>query len=266
MSLEAPNNNIEQAPPEDREPDNGANKIIEEIRGLYFGGRTDIIAFFLRNATSWLTDKVTEKYYENFAKIKLSKVPLEEIDSMGMQAMALLALRDRFAATPDLHEGCDWSRVEAALIENPAALTSLVNMELAGHEPNVYNFDEKGFDIGTCSPESPLSGRNCVYDEAAVQYLGEHYPSAQFNGNAVEQANAMGISLLTEEQYRKIQSTRQFDTVSWSWLATPQETRNTGYALHGRRYDSGVRVYQLNALDRYGSVAWRGSLRVSWTT
>jgi len=232
---------------------------LEKIRAAMHGSFADILRLVLglHNDEWTLDERVALDYYQGLLMQKGR-------DSTAMQVMALLALRDRFAATPNLHTDCDWNRVEATLIENPASLNALIQMELAGHEPNVYKFDDDGFDIGTCSPESPLSGRNCVYDAEAAEYLRQNLPNEQCNGSAVEQAKAMGICLMTEEKYRQLQTKGRFDRNSWSWLSTPNEVRKPGFAFFGRRTDYVVSVGQNTAYTTIASRGWRGSLRVLW--
>lgn len=177
----------------------------------------------------------------------------------------LSSLESRFRANDHLHEGCDWSAVKSALEANPEALWSISQMEAQGHMPDVYNFDANGFDIGTCSEETPASGRNCVYDEEAAAWLRVNYPNDTFNGNAVEMAEAMGIELMSEAQYKDVlQSKGKFDRNTWSFLKTDAKTRRAGYALRGNRYGYGVYVRRRDAHSHNDRRAWRGSLRVSW--
>ncbi len=269
MSLNA-SDEIGIGTPEARTPEAyGANAQLEKIRSALYGSS---IADVLRLALDvhdgkWIPDEAVMLTYYNYLLNQRFKNNVEEIDSMGMQTMALLALRDRFAATLNLHEGCEWNRVEAALMENQGALTSLIQMELAGHEPNVYNFDKKGFDIGTCSPGSPLGGRNCVYDKVA-ENARRSYPNVQFNGNAVEQAKAMGISLMTEKQYNLLQTKRQFDIFRYShtWLRTPNGIRKDNNQAHCGGRNEANEVVINSEYAYYCSVlrGWRGSLRVLW--
>lgn len=164
-----------------------------------------------------------------------------------------------------LHKGVEWTRVKSALEANPEALWSVNKLQAAGHDPDVYDFDEEGFDIGTCSKESPESGRNCVYGKENAKWLRESKLGEQLNGSAEEMAEAMGISLMDGFKYRDVlQSKGKFDLKTWSWLLTPKEISSTGYALRGSRDDSEVRVSKRDAYDYYVYRAWRGSLRVKW--
>jgi len=160
----------------------------------------------------------------------------------------LKKLKARFEKNKYLHEGVEWTRVEESLKENPEALLSIKKMEKAGHKPDVYFADDNGFDIGTCSKQSPEKQRNCTYDES------------------VEMAKAMGIDHMTREQYMYIlQWKGSFDTgSSWSWLKTSDDIRKFGAALAGDRNNVEVCVDQAVA-DAYGvNGSWRGSLRVLW--
>lgn len=177
----------------------------------------------------------------------------------------LSTLESRFSANSHLHEGCDWSRVKSALEANTEALWSISQMEAQGHMPDVYNFDGSGFDIGTCSEETPAGARNCVYAAEAAAWLKENRPQERFNGSAVEMAKAMGIGLMSPAQYRDVlQSKGKFDMQTWSWLLTDEATREAGVALYGNRYGYDVRVGRYGARSHVDDGAWRGSLRVLW--
>lgn len=179
--------------------------------------------------------------------------------------IALQTLAARFQVNEYLHKGIEWSRVKASLEANPEALWSINEMEKAGHEPDVYNSDEKGFDIGTCSKESPASGRNCVYDEEVAEWIKTSRPNEKFNGNAVGMAKAMGIDLMDPTLYKNVlQNKGKFDKRTWSWLKTKLVIRSTGFALDGSRYDDGVGVLQDSIHYHDENRSWRGSLRVEW--
>ena len=180
----------------------------------------------------------------------------------------LLNFKNRFKENMYLHEGVDWNKVKASLEANPEALWSIAQMEAAGHAPDIYHDDENDYYFGTCSIESPESARNCVYDKEAADWLGENHPDVQFNGSAVEMAEAMGIELMLPDHYKDIlQEKGKFDKATWSWLLTHSDIRSTGSALFG--YRSGVYAVVVDlygASDRYHSRAWRGSLRVKKVT
>lgn len=180
----------------------------------------------------------------------------------------LSTLEARFHANARLHENCDWSKVKSALKANPEALWSVNQMEAQGHMSNVYNFDDDGFDIGTCSKETPESARNCIYDAQAAAWLKRNYPNETFNGSAVEMADAMGIKLMSPEQYIEVLQTKgHFDRQTRSFLLTHKGTRKSGYAFFsgrsGRHY-SDVNLNQEYAYIRRDTKGWRGSLRVTW--
>ena len=177
----------------------------------------------------------------------------------------LATLAARFKANENLHKGVEWTKVKASLEAKPEALWSINEMEKAGHQPDVYNADDNGFDIGTCSKESPESGRNCVFDESAEEWMKTNRPNKRFNGNAVAMAKAMGIDLMDPNLYKNVlQKKGRFDEQTWSWLLTQLAIRSTGDAFGGDRHGADVCVYQDSAADPDDSGSWRGSLRVEW--
>ncbi len=179
----------------------------------------------------------------------------------------LATLAARFKANEYLHKGVEWTKVKASLEAKPEALWSINEMEKAGHEPDVYNADDRGFDIGTCSKESPESGRNCVYDEEAAQLVLKHNPGAKFNGSAVAMAEDMGINLMDQNLYKNVLRKKgRFNEQTWSWLLTKLNIRSTGGALSGTRYYAGGLglVRRDGAGSHSASGSWRGSLRVEW--
>lgn len=176
------------------------------------------------------------------------------------RAALFSALQARFEQNPRRHAGLAWAAVQARLEAAPAALWSLAEMERTGGEPDVICQDEKtgGFLFCDCSAESPLGRRNLCYDRAALDSRKENKPE----GSAVEMAAAMGIDLLTEAQYRFLQSLGEFDLKTSSWLKTPPAIRKLGGAIFGdRRYDA-VFVYHNGASSYYGARGFRGWLKV----
>jgi hypothetical protein len=169
-------------------------------------------------------------------------------------------LKARFEKNKDRHPGMDWTSVQARLEANPDRLASLLQMERSGGEPDViFKDDVTGeYVFFDCSAESPLGRRNLCYDRAALEARKENRPAE----SAQDRALAMGIELLTEEQYRELQKKGTFDTKTSSWLKTPDAIRARGGAIFGdRRYDT-VFVYH-NGADSYYSVrGFRGFLRV----
>jgi hypothetical protein len=177
------------------------------------------------------------------------------------QVEALLgALKARFEKNMNRHKGLDWSQVQARLDANTGKLWSLSEMQRTGGEPDVVGHAEKTGEIifYDCSAESPKDRRNICYDRDALEARKEFKPK----DSAMEMAAAMGIEILTEENYRELQKLGNFDTKTSSWLKTPPEIRKLGGALFGdRRYDH-VFVYHNGADSYYGARGFRGSLRV----
>ena len=170
------------------------------------------------------------------------------------------ALKARFEKNMNRHKGLEWAKVQAKLEADPEKLWSLHEMERTGGEPDVVGHDEKTgeYIFYDCSAESPKDRRNVCYDREALESRKEHKPE----NNAMDMADAMGIEILTEEQYRALQKLGNFDAKTSSWLKTPSEIRKLGGALFAdRRYDH-VFVYHNGAESYYGARAFRGSLRV----
>jgi hypothetical protein len=157
------------------------------------------------------------------------------------------------------HKGLAWAEVQAKLEANPEKLWSLNEMERTGGEPDVVGHD-KGtgeFIVRDCSAESPKGRRSICYDREALESRKENKP----RDNALDMAAAMGIELLTEEQYRELQKLGNFDTKTSSWVETPADIRKLGGALFcDRRYDT-VFVYHNGAESYYAARGFRGSLR-----
>ena len=160
----------------------------------------------------------------------------------------------------DRHQGLEWARVQARLDANAEKLWSLSEMEQTGGEPDVVDHNKKTgeYIFYDCSAESPKDRRSFCYDREALQSRKENKPK----DNAVDAAAAMGIELLTEEQYRMLQNLGEFDTKTSSWVKTPSDIRNLGGALFcDRRFDT-VFVYHNGAESYYAARAFRGLLRV----
>ena len=172
----------------------------------------------------------------------------------------LRALKTRFEKNMNRHKGLEWAKVHAKLVANTEILYSLNEMERTGGEPDVVSHDKKTgeFIFYDCSAESPKGRRNVCYDREAQEARKSFKPE----DNAIDMAAAMGIELLTEEQYRELQKFGNFDTKTSSWVKTPSDIRKLGGALFAdRRYDN-VFVYHNSAPSYYGVRAFRGSLRV----
>jgi hypothetical protein len=172
----------------------------------------------------------------------------------------LRALKARFEKNMNRHKGLEWDKVQAKLEANAEKLRSLHEMERTGGEPDVVGHDKKTgeYIFHDCSAESPKGRRSVCYDREALESRKEHKPE----DNALGMAAAMGIELLTEEQYRELQKLGDFDTKTSSWVKTPSDIRKLGGALFcDRRYDT-VFVYHNGAESYYAARAFRGSLRV----
>ena len=172
----------------------------------------------------------------------------------------LRALKARFEKNMSRHRGLEWARVQAKLEANPEKLWSLNEMERTGGEPDVVGYDEKtgGYIFHDCSAESPKGRRNVCYDREALESRKEHKPE----NNAIDMAAAMGIELLTEEQYRELQKLGNFDTKTSSWVKTPSDIRKLGGALFADRRYNTVFVYHNSAPSYYAARGFRGSLRI----
>jgi hypothetical protein len=172
----------------------------------------------------------------------------------------LRGLKARFEKNMNRHKGLEWAQVQAKLEANTEKLRSVDEMERTGGEPDVVGHDKKTgeYIFYDCSAESPKGRRSVCYDREALESRKENKPA----DNAMDMATAMGIELLTEEQYRELQKLGNFDTKTSSWVKTPPEIRNLGGALFcDRRYDT-VFVYHNGAESYYAARAFRGALKV----
>ena len=172
----------------------------------------------------------------------------------------LRSLKARFEKNVNRHKGLEWAKVQAKLEARAEKLRSLNEMERTGGEPDVVGHDKKTgeYIFYDCSAESPAGRRSVCYDREALESRKEHKPK----NNAVDMAAAMGIELLTEEQYRELQKLGNFDTKTSSWVKTPSAIRKIGGALFcDRRYNT-VFTYHNGAESYYAARGFRGSLRV----
>jgi Protein of unknown function (DUF4256) len=177
------------------------------------------------------------------------------------QSKALLGvLKTRFEKNKNRHKGLDWTTIQAKLEASPEKLWSLDEMELTGGEPDVVGYDKKTDEylFYDCSAESPKGRRSVCYDHEALEARKEHKPE----NSAVQMAADMGITLLTEAEYRDLQQLGEFDLKTSSWIVTPPAIRKLRGALFGdRRYDH-VFIYHNGAESYYAARGFRGSLRV----
>ena len=172
----------------------------------------------------------------------------------------MATLRRRFEENPGRHADIDRTLVEAALDADPEAVETLLKMEASGGEPDVIGREEGsgGLIFCDCSAETPAGRRSLCYDRAALESRKENKP----RGDAVGEARAMGVELLTEEEYRRLQALGEFDTKTSSWLATPEGMRRLGGALFGDRRYGRVFAYHNGAESYYAVRGFRGILRV----
>ena len=172
----------------------------------------------------------------------------------------LKTLRVRFEKNMNRHKGLEWPKIQAKLEAHPEKLSSLHAMESTGGEPDVVGYDATTgeYIFIDCSAESPKGRRSVCYDREALESRKEHKPG----NSAMDMAAAMGIELLTEDQYRALQKLGDFDTKTSSWVKTPTEIRKLGGAIFcDRRYDH-VFMYHNGAESYYSARGFRGSLRV----
>jgi hypothetical protein len=189
----------------------------------------------------------------------VAKVPRGTLSSK-QRGELLGTLKARFEKNMKRHEGLEWTKVQAKLEANAEKLWSLHEMERTGGEPDVVGHDKKTgqYTFYDCSAESPKGRRSVCYDRQALDARKENKPE----NSAMDMAAAMGIELLTEEQYRELQKLGNFDTKTSSWVKTPADIRKLGGALFcDRRYNT-VFVYHNGAESYYAARGFRGSLRV----
>ena len=169
-------------------------------------------------------------------------------------------LKTRFEENMNRHKGLEWAKVQAKLEADAEKLWSLSEMERTGGEPDVVGFDKKTsrFIFYDCSAESPKGRRSLCYDREAWESRKEHKPE----NSAIDMAAAMGIELLTEEEYRELQKLGEFDTKTSSWIITPAEIRKLGGAIFADYRFGRVFTYHNGAESYYAARGWRGSLRV----
>ena len=180
--------------------------------------------------------------------------------SHGQLEELLKTLKARFEKNMNRHKGVEWAEVQAKLKASPEKLWSLNEMERTGGEPDVVGYDKKTgeYIFCDCSAETPKGRRSVCYDREALNSRKEHKPE----NSATDMAAAMGIEILTEEEYRELQQLGDFDLKTSSWVKTPSEIRKLGGAVFcDRRYDH-VFVYHNGAESYYAARGFRGSLKV----
>ncbi|HMB62403.1 MAG TPA: DUF4256 domain-containing protein [Eudoraea sp.] len=180
--------------------------------------------------------------------------------SPEQQGELLNALKARFEKNKSRHPGLEWAGIQAILEGNPEKLWSLNEMEITGGEPDVVNCDKKTgeYVFYDCSAESPIRRRSVCYDREGQESRKKFSPE----NNAIDMATAMGIELLTEEQYRGLQQLGNFDTKTSNWLKTPPDIRRLGGALFADYRYGKVFVYHNGAPSYYAARGFRASLRV----
>ena len=169
-------------------------------------------------------------------------------------------LKDRFKNNPQRHKKIVWDDVQKKLLANSEKLTVLYKMEQTGGEPDVIGIDNKTNELlyCDCSPESPADRRSLCYDREALDSRKKNKPE----GNAIEMAETIGISILTEDQYRQLQKLGEFDMKTSSWVMTPPVIRNLGGALFcDRRYNE-VFLYHNGAESYYAARGFRGLCKI----
>jgi hypothetical protein len=180
--------------------------------------------------------------------------------SAGQREELLGVLKARFEKNMNRHKGLDWARIQAKLEANPARMWSLNEMERTGGEPDVVGHDKKTgeYIFYDCSAESPKGRRSVCYDREALDARKEHKPK----DSAMDIAAAMGVEMLSEEEYRELQKLGEFDTKTSSWVKTPADIRKLGGALFCDRRYNHVFLSHNGAESYYAARAFRGSLRV----
>jgi hypothetical protein len=180
--------------------------------------------------------------------------------SMEERDELVLSLQARFEKNKNRHPDIEWSQVDAKLQADTGKLWSLHEMERTGGEPDVIGMDRQTGEylFVDCSPETPKGRTSVCYDREGLESRKEHKPK----DSALDMAAAMGIELLTEEQYRELQKRGHFDTKTSSWLQTPPDIRRLGGALFGDRRFGRVFVYHNGAQSYFGVRAFRGMLRI----
>ncbi len=191
---------------------------------------------------------------------KSNKVSNKKELSPEQREELLTTVKARFEKNMNRHQGLEWAKVQARLEAHPERLWSLNEMERTGGEPDVVGHDRNTgqYAFYDCSPESPKGRTSLCYDREALDSRREHKPKS----SAMDMAAAMGVELLTEEQYQELQKLGNFDTKSSSWMKTPADIRKLGGAIFGDRRFGRVFVYHNGAESYYSGRGFRGWLKV----
>jgi hypothetical protein len=189
-------------------------------------------------------------------------IPAHKELTPKQRADLLKALKARFEKNMSRHAGLKWAKIAAKLEADPGKLRSIDAMERTGGEPDVVDLDKKTgeYIFYDCSAQSPLGRRNVCYDRAGQEEREKQ--GVRPEGNAIDKAAAMGIALLTEEQYRELQKLGEYDTKTSSWVKTPDDIRKLGGALYCDRRYGHVYVYHNSAPSFYSGRGFRGEIRV----
>jgi hypothetical protein len=185
------------------------------------------------------------------SNIKKKLTPQQQQELIG-------TLKARFEKNKHRHKGIEWAKVQTRLEAAAEKLWSLHEMERTGGEPDVVGYDKGEYIFFDCSPETPIGRRNACYDREALLSRKDHPPK----NNAMDMAAAMGIDILTEEQYRELQHWGVFDAKTSSWIITPPDIRKLGGALFADFRYGHVFIYHNGAQSYYAARGFRGSLRV----
>ncbi|MEN9906952.1 MAG: hypothetical protein RLZZ540_93 [Bacteroidota bacterium] len=185
---------------------------------------------------------------------------MEKKLSSSESEVLLKIVKERFEKNANRHEGIEWHKVQTKLEANPEKLWSLNEMERTGGEPDVVNYDKNTdeYIFYDCSAESPKERRSFCYDRQALDARKENKPK----NSVIDMATAMGITLLSEEQYRELQKFGKFDTKTSSWIETPTEIRKLGGAIFADFRYGNVFIYHNGAESYYAARGFRGVLRV----
>lgn len=210
---------------------------------------------------------------EGGIRVSVSKELFQEIIEEQIRKLG-----GRFKTNPERHGGLEWQKVyyalKARLIKDPLLWLRIYHLERTEGEPDVYRFDNEGFDIGDCSKESPPGRRNVVYDDESAKWLKRNDPQQKFNGNAMDTAARWGVQLMIQDQYSHLQRFGEYDRDTISWLGLSLVNRIKlqlhrdigldGYALSGDRNAGVVQFGERKTIAHFNNMAWRGTIWIPW--